>query len=382
MTVFNAFLKVIRKNIGTIIIYTLILIIFSAATMQSPDSSGQYTSEKQDILIINNDKGSALSDHLEEYLKANTNAVEITGGEDAIKDALFYREIVYIVNIPKGYGSSVMAGRTPSIEVQTTESYGSALVDMMLTRYLKLQNVYLQSGADEHTMIHSIDSALDDKTNVEMISQLDTDSLSQATRFFDFSAYNVTACIVFIICLVLSSFNDIDVRKRTLISSTDIKKYHLYLLTACCSYALAVWAFFSVLSYIMVGDVILTPRGGIYILNSLVFSLTVLSMAYFLSTIIHTKTAVTGIVNVVALGSAFLCGAFVPAEFLPEWVLKAAHILPAYWFINSNDLLGSMETLSVETLKPILVNMAALLLFLLLFVTASIIISRKKQKIA
>ena len=66
------------------------------------------------------------------------------------------------------------------------------------------------------------------------------------------------------------------------------------------------------------------------------------------------EDAISGIVNVVALGSAFLCGAFVPAEWLPDAVLKFAHILPAYWFINSNNLLVDIEKLNLESLIPII----------------------------
>ena len=68
MTVFNAFLKVVKKNIITIIIYTLIVIVFAAANMQTDNGPTGFISEKPDIMIINNDQGSALSKNFEKYL--------------------------------------------------------------------------------------------------------------------------------------------------------------------------------------------------------------------------------------------------------------------------------------------------------------------------
>ena len=38
---------------------------------------------------------------------------------------------------------------------------------------------------------------------------------------------------------------------------------------------------------------------------------------------------------VIALGMCFLCGIFVPLEFLGDSIIKAAHFLPAYWYITS-----------------------------------------------
>ena len=83
----------------------------------------------------------------------------------------------------------------------------------------------------------------------------------------------------------------------------------------------------------------------------------------------------------VALGSSFLCGAFVPVQWLPDSVLKAAHILPAYWYIQTNEFLKTAETVTLESLKPVFGNMAVILLFALLFVLAAGFVSRRRRKL-
>ena len=69
-----------------------------------------------------------------------------------------------------------------------------------------------------------------------------------------------------------------------------------------------------------------TKEGLIYILNSFIFTICATTMSFFIGNLITNKNAVNGIVNVVALGSSFLCGAFVPMRWLPDSVLKIAHV--------------------------------------------------------
>ena len=89
-----------------------------------------------------------------------------------------------------------------------------------------------------------------------------------------------------------------------------------------------------------------TMHGLVYTINSLLFTLCATTIAFLIGTIVQNKNAISGIVNVVALGSSFLCGAFVPMEWLPEGVLNFAHALPTYYYIKTNELLKTVEAFS------------------------------------
>lgn len=93
------------------------------------------------------------------------------------------------------------------------------------------------------------------------------------------------------------------------------------------------------------------------------------------------KGAINGIVNVIALGSSFLCGAFVPMEWLPDSALAIAHIIPTYYYIRTNEILKTIETFNFETLKPIITNMAIVIGFAIIFIVLTNIVSKKKRKI-
>ena len=124
-----------------------------------------------------------------------------------------------------------------------------------------------------------------------------------------------------------------------------------------------------------------TTHGLIYILNSFIFTICAVTIAFLIGNLVSNKNAINGIVNVVALGSSFLCGSFVPLEWLPDTVIKIAHILPSYYYISSNEMIAKLEIVNFETIIPILKNMGIILIFMMVFIIATNIISRYNRKI-
>ena len=56
MIVFKTFLKILKKNIFVVIVYTVFLILFGVFNMQTSEQSLSFAANKPDILIINNDE--------------------------------------------------------------------------------------------------------------------------------------------------------------------------------------------------------------------------------------------------------------------------------------------------------------------------------------
>lgn len=55
MMLFKTFWKVVNKYKGTIIGYTVMLLIFGTLNMSSNDVTDDFKSSKPDVIIINND---------------------------------------------------------------------------------------------------------------------------------------------------------------------------------------------------------------------------------------------------------------------------------------------------------------------------------------
>lgn len=382
MTVFKTFLKIVKKYKFTVILYTVILIVFAGFNMQTSENSTNFVASKPDILIINKDENIGLTKNLIEYIGKNSNIIEIENDEDAINDALFYREINYIIYIPENYRQNVLNKLNPDIEIKSTGDYQSSYAEMLLSRYTKIANIYINNTTEnEENLINMINDTLSKEAEIKITSKLDTNNLERATFYYNFLNYSILAGCVYLICLILSSFKEEKIQKRTIISSMNYKKINTQLLISNGILVVILWVFYVLLSLVLIGNIMFTTHGLIYIINSFIFSMCSLTIALLIGNLINNKNAINGIVNVIALGSSFLCGAFVPMQWLPDTVLQIAHVLPSYYYISTNELLNGIETFNFETMKPILTNMGIILIFTLGFIILTNMVSKKKTKI-
>ncbi len=379
MIVFKTFLKVLNRCKVPIIMYTAFLLFFGVFNMTTSDNQVNFTATKPDILIINHDEEIGITKNLIEYMKNNSNIQDIKMEEEAIEDALFYRDVSYIIYIPENFREDFLAKKNPKIEIKSTGDYEASLAKLMLERYLKVANSYYETNISEEKLIENINHTLAKQTEIQITSKLDTDSLNNATFYYNFASYSLLAGCVYVICLVLSSFREKKIQNRTMISSMKYKKYNRQLLLSNGLFAIVLWIFYVILSFILLGEVMFTMHGLVYILNSLIFTLCALTIAFVIGNSIKNKNAVNGIVNVVALGSSFLCGAFVPMELLPDFVLKIAHILPSYWYIKTNEILKTTEIINLDTIMPILINIGIVFCFTIVFAFISNIMAKKKS---
>ncbi len=380
MTVFKTFFRIVNKLKPTIILYTALLIIFGAVNMKTSDNNINFVNSKPDILIINQDVNKGLTKNLIDYMKKNSNIVKVENNEEKINDALFYREVSYVIYIPKDYRKNVLLGKNPKLDIKKTDEYDAHLSEMMLKRYIKLQNIYNKEAGSEDELITLINDNINDDVNVKITSKVDTSKTYNIAYYFNFASYSILAIIIYIVCLVLCSFKEESISKRINISSINYKSHNNKILLASIVFSSIVWLLFVIIGVTIVGDIMFSIRGLISIINSFIFTFCALTLSILISSLTNNKNAISGIVNVIALGSAFLCGAFVPAEYLPSSVLNFAHILPAYYYINSNDLLKNIDVINISSMHPIIINMVIIIIFSLLFIILNNVVTRKKRK--
>lgn len=380
MIVFKTFWKILNKNKFIVITYTAFLIAFGGINMQTSDNATNFVASKPDILIVNNDEEKGITKDLIRYITNNSNIIDISNNEEARNDALFYRDVNYIIYIPENYNSDFMSGKSPIIDIKSTQMAQSSFAEMLISRYIKVASIYQGRIKDEDELISKINDTLSKETEVEITSKLDTGSLSKTTFYYNFASYSILACLVYVIALILSSFKNKNIHNRTIVSETNYKKINRQLLLANILFSIVLWLLYVLLSFIIIGNVMFSIQGILYLTNSFIFTMCATTIAMFIGNLVTNKNAINGIVNVVALGSSFLCGAFVPMEWLPDSVLKIAHLLPTYYYISSNEQLKILEQFNYETLKPIISNMGIILCFSVMFIVLSNIVSKKKSK--
>ena len=381
MTVFKTLLKILNKNKGVVILYTVLLLIFGGINMNSNEKTTNFVASKPDILIVNRDEEVGITKDFVKYIKENSNMPTVADNEDARNDALFYEDADYIIYIPENFHSDFMNGKTPELEIKKSGDYNSEFAEMVIKRYLGVAESYRSSFSSEEEIIEKTNETLSKNVEANITSKLDTTGLNRAAFYYSFASYSIMACLIYIICLVLQVFNSEKIRKRTVISSKDYKKHNRELLLSNCVYAVIVWGLYVAASFVLLGDIMASKNGALFVLNAFIYTINATALSFLIGSLVNNKNAVTGIVNVVAIGSSFLCGVFVPLQYLPESVKTMAHVLPTYYYVKNNDLISGLEIFNSETLKPVITNIGILLVFTAIFIIISNFVASKKRKI-
>ena len=275
-------------------------------------------------------------------------------------------------------------GSKPEIRMRSSAGYVAELAKIIVNRYLEAAETYNTLGVSEEELVSKIDATLKANVQTEIKSRkVASEEASKATWYFNFASYSILACVIMIICLVMGAFNRLEIRKRNLVSPINYRKLNYALLFNSVAYAFLVWGVYVLVGGFVVGFFYLWSFAGmLFMLNALVFSILATTVAILISKLVHKKSAVSGVVNVVAIGSSFLCGVFVPMEYLPEAVVNFSRILPTYYYVDANQKIAYVDVADFETIWPILINMLIMLGFVVVFIVIINLISRKQRKVA
>lgn len=381
MTVFKTFLQVLKKNKFIVIMYTVILLIFGNFSMQSNQSSTNFEASKPTVFIVNEDKEEGITKDFIKYIKEKCDMAEIENSKEAIDDALFYEDLSLAVYIPQNFGKDFMEGKEPEITIKKRDSYYGSLAEMLLQRYIKVATIYQKNIKNEDELVAKINETISKDIETEVTTKIDTSALTKAARYYNFSSYSFLACLIYIISLIISTFNEEKVQKRTTISSYNYRKFNRILLSGNSLYAFVLWILYVVMSFVFVGPTMASINGLLFIANSFIFVICATTLAFFIANFVKNKDSINGIVNVIGLGSSFLCGAFIPQEWLPETVKIIGHVFPTYYFITGNETIAKLEEFNIDTLMPVIVNAGIVIAFSVVFVILTNLVTKKRRKV-
>ena len=381
MTVFKTFLQVLKKNKFIVIMYTVILLIFGNFSMQSNQSSTNFEASKPTVFIVNEDKEEGITKDFIKYIKEKCDMAEIENSKEAIDDALFYEDLSLAVYIPQNFGKDFMEGKEPEITIKKRDSYYGSLAEMLLQRYIKVATISQKNIKNEDELVAKINETISKDIETEVTTKIDTSALTKAARYYNFSSYSFLACLIYIISLIISTFNEEKVQKRTTISSYNYRKFNRILLLGNSLYAFVLWILYVVMSFVFVGPTMASINGLLFIANSFIFVICATTLAFFIANFVKNKDSINGIVNVIGLGSSFLCGAFIPQEWLPETVKIIGHVFPTYYFITGNETIAKLEEFNIDTLMPVIVNAGIVIAFSVVFVILTNLVTKKRRKV-
>lgn len=262
------------------------------------------------------------------------------------------------------------------------DSYGAIYTEMLLDRFLNIAKVYVDSGMDQQQIVENMKTDFSKVANVEFMDASNNAGQGPLNFYYNFANYTILMICVYVIAMIMASFNNIKIKRRNLISKTNYKKINAQLFAGNFCLVLLIWALYAVIALVIYPNSMLTGQGLLMAINSLVFCISALSIGFLIGSLIKSKEATIGISNILALGSSFICGAFVPQEILSSFLLKVGKFLPSYWYIKTNDDIALLSNYNFNTLQPIFINMLIVLGFAILIYVITNITTKLKLKTA
>lgn len=382
MTVFKGFVRVLARNLGFVAIFTAIMVVIGLTAYQAPaGGAANFTADKPKAILINQGPETPLTRAFESYLRQRTSKADVKSTEREIDDALYYEALAYAVYLPPDFTDKILKGQEPTVGIKSRASAESASAEALVTRFLRLATGYGKYITDENELVKAIESSAKLSADVTLTSQLDTKTLMLTAGLYNFGSYTLMAGSIYVITMVLAAFAEINVRRRTIVSSANPLRIDLFLNLGCAIIMLLMAALNVGLVSVLIPGSWATGRGGLFALNTFVFGLPVLALGFFITKLTTNKQALSAIVNVVALASSFLCGAFIPTHLMPEAVVAIGRVLPTAYFIENNNALATMSTFSGSNANQFWINIGMQVGFALVFWAASGVIGRFKQRI-
>ncbi|WP_291576554.1 ABC transporter permease [Clostridium sp. UBA4548] len=385
MQVYKAFFKIILKNLSQIMIYVVVFISLAIALANTSNQTvnTDFTETKVNIAFINYDGDSKLVEGLKSYLGKNGKLIDIPDDNQKLQDALFFRQVEYIVKVPEGFTEELLSGKTPQIEKTSLPGSTSGIyVDSIINKYLNTAKIYSSNmeNLSEEQLISYVDNDLLQRIEVKVNNSEEEISKNEKRAFyFNYMAYALFAVLILGVCSVMLVFNNTDLKKRNNCSPIKLRNMNYQMILANFSFAILAWVAMISTSFIMYGSYMFTAKGALFLLNSFVFTLAALSVSYFIGNIVKSKGAMSAAANVFSLGSCFISGVFVPQELLGKTVLKIASFTPNYWYVKSNNIIANTVNFNMENLTPVFLNMLIVVGFAVAILSVTLVIIKQQR---
>lgn len=343
MIVFKNYFKIVFANK---LFFIPFIIFLDFATYFSVSSGSQDTDPDEDkftYAIIDNDK-TPESESLLSYMEDKGTIKSINYDENAIKDALFYKDVESVLVIPENFSDDLKNGTAKVQKYKSSNEWISFYLDLKINNYLNTQKMYEEKfpemNIEDLSKILKEDLNVD--TNVEYITTKDDGETKLSFAIYmKFIGFVLLMQLLIGVTITSSAFNTDIVKKRIICSSYTDRKFNRDLLLGHCTIALVIIMFPILASFIYYpASLVLSKSGLLMILRVFFHSLTVLALAGVITSISGNQEKLTIMINAISLPLCFLGGIFIPLELISGNILKVSQFLPQYWFSRGIEVVS------------------------------------------
>jgi len=385
MQVFKLYFKLLKSVAPALLIY---LIIFAVLTFLSSSSQSQtttnYEETKIDTAIVNYNEDSILVQDFLDYLSGFCTFQDIGDDETDLADALFFRQVEYIVTIPYQFGEDFLLGKEVAIGKKTVpDGKYSASVDNAINNYLNTARAYLNSipNITEEELVSYIRKDITTEANVAIdIKEKEGRDNSFYNNYFNTSSYIMLSCCILGIGMIMLSFHNVHIHRRNMVTPMSTNNMNFQLIGGNLIFVIGYDILFILFGILINKDKSINGNVLLFWLNTIVFSISALSISYLVAILVKSKEANQAISTVLSLGLSFISGAFIPQFLLGDSVLKLASFTPVYWYIKGNNTIANLSHFNWENVRYIVYYMAVQIGFAAALFALSLVVSKNKKQ--
>ncbi|MGX7013814.1 ABC transporter permease [Vagococcus silagei] len=381
MTVFKATIQVLKKNkvnllIG--IIGTFFLIFFMSMQL----SSSKISEPKAKIAVITKEK-TPLTDSFTNYIAKNQELVTLKDtSEEGVNDALYFRLVSYVVWLPKDLETKLITDKDLALKTKTQPNNSKGQwMDRVVNQYFNTYLTLAKQNPDED--MNKLIAKTEKISSAGGQIKIDQSFQQKQKRILTAVVFNTLSYGLFII--IFSSFGIISYafnRKSIQVRQQSAPLSPLKLTQKVQSSTLL---FISMISILFIGLLLAYTRPGwnlttgLLIINSLCIISAMISITAFVTSLISNPEVVSGVSNIVVMGSCFIGGVFLPVTILPDIAQKIGSFTPTYWFTQNNQLIGETLTYTKEVTTQFFQQCLIILAFTAAFIVLQMIVKKGKR---
>jgi len=387
MQVFKLCMNIIRKNLPIMLIYVVIflfvsLIISSSATDDTQQKEASFTPQKINIAFIS-EENSILIDGFRAELEKIANFIPVDDERQALQDALFFRSVSYILRVPAGFTEKFMRGENIQLEKTIVpDSTSNIYIDLCIDKYFNTARLYIKhmEGVTQETLVRNLESDLSLSTAVEIKAKTGTKvNQSYANYFFNYFSYSLLSVIILGMSTLMLVFNNRDLKMRNQCSPLSATSINLQFVLSNLLFTFVTWLVMVLLCLIVNYKNSLSTNTVFFLLSSFVFAFCCSSISFLIGNLIKSEGAISAVTNIVALGSCFISGVFVPQELIGKNVLKIASFTPTYWYVKANNTIANLNQFDFAHRKTVFSDLLIVAGFGLAFFSVALVIAKKKR---
>lgn len=337
MQVYKCFFRILRKQIGRIIMYLAIFMALSIiVSLQGAENKGnEFKADTYSFSVFDEDN-SQISRQMTAYLAKTNELVEIQDDKTAIQDELYNRNTHCVLRIPKGFGDSLKGGEVKEVSMTSIpDTFYGEIFEGKMNGYVTMLRNYLKGGFEEEEAIQKAEKTLALEAKVELSSNQDGAVHSKMYYFFNYVPYIFLCVCVVAITPILIVFRKKGIRERMESSAYPASKVNVSLCGGIVITGTGLVLIHCVIVALLTRGALFSNKGLWFVVNEICFTLVAISFVFLLGKLVAKQEVLSMIANVVGLGMSFLGGVFVPLYMLGEGVVKIAHFLPSYWYIRA-----------------------------------------------